>query len=86
MVNQVNQTNNLTVEQAQFQEWLSHPVTSQLRQWAQNRRQELMDQWANGDFFASFNTEMIAKNAGAASACSIYQQINELDFEVIYEK
>lgn len=86
MSNQTIKPDKLTQEQQLFQEWLQHPVTEQLRKWAKEQRQERMEQWANGDFFASFDSEMTAKNAGAAAACSVYSQIMELEFEVIYGK
>ena len=68
-----------------WEEWLAHPCTKTLRSWAREQRQSLMEQWAGGNFTASFDIEMMAKNAGATGACSIYAEIEELDFQLIIE-
>ena len=73
----------MTPERENFQEWLLHPVTKSLRDWAKRERGELMEQWANGMFSAAFDVEMAVKNAGATGACSIYQQIIDLDYQQI---
>jgi hypothetical protein len=39
--------------------------------------------WAGGAFSASFEVEMLVKNAGATGACSAYQEVLELDYETI---
>ena len=64
-------------------EWLSHPCTKRLRKWADVRRQDLMEQWANGHFSAAFEIEMAVKNAAATGACSIYIDVRTLDYEQI---
>lgn len=38
-----------------------------------------MEEWADGHFSASFDTEMIAKNAGATGTCSGYLMVLELE-------
>lgn len=68
-----------------WNEWLQHPCTKALREWAKERREDLKEMWANGDFAASFEVEMLVKNAGATGACSIYTHIEELDFNLIIE-
>lgn len=50
-------------------------------QWLQERRQELMEQWADGMFSAAFDMEMAVKNAGATGACSIIKSILEISYE-----
>lgn len=44
-------------------------------------REHLKESWANGEFTAAFDIEMMAKNAGATGAASAYQRI--LDIELI---
>jgi len=40
-----------------------------------------MEQWASGQFSASFTSELIARNAGATGACSVYEELIELKQE-----
>lgn len=42
--------------------------------------------WASGSFTAAFELEMMVKNAAATGACSIYEQVSEMDFNQIGEK
>ena len=71
-------------EKEQFQEWLSHPVTKSLREWAGRSRLNLMEGWANGEYAAAFRTEMIVKNAGAAASCDVFAAIVEMDYDRIF--
>lgn len=41
----------------------------------ERRRSELKESWANGEFTAAFDTEMLAKNAGATGACSMLLEL-----------
>lgn len=68
-----------------WEEWLMHPCTKALRGWAREQRQALMEQWANGNFTASFDIEMAVRNAGATGACSIYAEVEEMDYQLIIE-
>lgn len=63
-----------------WNEWMQHPVTKLLRAWAAERQQALKDLWATGGFSASFEMEMLVKNAAATGACSAYAEVQELDF------
>lgn len=74
----------LTPEEQQWNEWLQNPCTKKLRAWASVRRNDLMEIWASGGFSAAFTTEMAVKNAGATGACSVFADIQELDFSHIY--
>lgn len=47
-------------------------------------REDLKDKWALGHFTAAFNTEMIAKNAGATGACSAYTEMLDIDAEDLF--
>lgn len=42
-----------------------------------------MEAWANGTFSAAFSVEMAVKNAGATGACSVYEEVIELDYQQI---
>jgi hypothetical protein len=50
----------------------------------QFRREQLKEAWANGEFSAAFDTEMIVKNAGATGACSVIQEILNITVEDIF--
>ena len=67
----------------EWQEWLHHSCTKRLVYWAIKSKQDLMEQWASGDFSAAFSVEMAVKNAGATGACSIYDYLKELDYQQI---
>ena len=66
-----------------WSEWLQNPCTKMLREWACMQRDSLKEQWATGSFTASFEIETIARNAGATGACSVYVEVEELDFNQI---
>lgn len=40
-----------------------------------------MEDWAHGKFTASFEAEMVARNAGATGACSMIKEILEYNHE-----
>lgn len=50
-------------------------------QWASMRREKLKESWARGEFTASLNTEMVARNAAATGAASIYEELLNLTYE-----
>lgn len=70
-------------EDKAWEEWLTHPCTKALRNWADRKRKGLMEQWATGNFSASFDIEMAVKNAGATGACSVYAEVREMDLTQI---
>ena len=57
-----------------------------IRLWAEVRQERLKDAWARGEFSAAFSMEMAVKNAGATGACSILQELQELDYETVFEE
>lgn len=67
-----------------FQAWKDHQVTKDLILWASNKREALKEGWAQGDFTAAFDIEMMAKNAGATGAASILKQIMDLNYDDFY--
>lgn len=69
--------------ESEWEEWLQHPCTKRLRFWAERERLSLMERWADGNFSAAFDMEMAVKNAGATGACSVYKDLNELDYQQI---
>lgn len=48
------------------------------------KREGLKEAWANGQFTASFDIEMMAKNAGATGACSMISEILNLDVDDLF--
>jgi len=77
---------NTDYEKEMFSEWMAHPVTKHLRKWAQNKRKRLKDAWESGQFTASFEAEMISRNAAATGACSVYKEIEEMDFDEVFSE
>jgi hypothetical protein len=67
-----------------FQDWKQHPVSKLLMVWAERNRYSLMDSWASGEFSASFEAEMIARNHAAIGACSVYQDLMDLTVDELY--
>ena len=67
----------------EWEEWLQHPCTKRLREWAGVCRQNLMEQWAEGNFSAAFDMEMAVKNAGATGACSVFADLQHPDYQQI---
>jgi hypothetical protein len=53
-------------------------------EWARSERERLKDAWANGNFTAAFDIEMMAKNAGATGACSALQSLLSIEFDDLY--
>jgi hypothetical protein len=43
----------------------------------------LKEAWANGQFTAAFDIEMMAKNAGATGAASVFQELVEIEYETL---
>ena len=68
-----------------WQEWLESPVTRALREWAQREQDDLKGQWASGAFTDVFQGAMAVRNAAATGACSVYGQIEELDYSLMIE-
>jgi len=73
------------VNEEEWAAWLDHPCTKVVRDWAKREREELNDMWSSVVFTAAFDIEMAVKNAGATGACSIYEQVSEMDFNQIVE-
>ncbi len=67
-----------------FRQWREHPVTIRLLQWAERRREALKEGWANGEFTAAFDIEMMAKNAAATGAVSIYKELIDISSEDLF--
>ena len=67
----------------EWNEWLQHPCTKRLRDWAGKSRESLRDLWEGGSLSASWKAEMIVKNAGATGACSVYKDLIDPDYQQI---
>lgn len=64
--------------------WKQDPVTQRFFEYLKEKRMVLMDSWANGQFTAAFETEMIVKNAAATGACSAYQDMIDIEADQLY--
>lgn len=54
-----------------------------LREWARLQREEMRDRWEGGHFLEPQYFESVVKGAAAAGACSVYRDIEAMDFETI---
>tara|TARA_R110000868_G_scaffold135772_5_gene348372 strand:- start:453 stop:713 length:261 start_codon:yes stop_codon:yes gene_type:complete len=67
--------------EAEFEEWLLHPVTQQVRQILDGKREELRRQWEGGAF-TDYAMETVALvNVGNLGTCKGYAFVTELDYE-----
>lgn len=71
------------VTKEEWENWLTSPATIRLREWAWERQEDLKRRWAEGEFTDAMQTAMAVRNAGATGACSVYEEIQEMDFEKI---
>lgn len=60
--------------------WLLDPVTQELRKWARLQREEKRDMWEGAHFEAPNAHEICMRNTAAIGACSVYRQIEDLDY------
>lgn len=72
---------NLLVSEADFSDWLQHPVTLLLRAHLTAKREELKDRWAGGDFTNQEHFGTAMKNAEAIGACVVYANLLALEYE-----
>lgn len=73
-------------EESEWNEWKQHPCTKALVSWMIEERQSMMERWATGQFSAAFTMEMAVKNAGATGACSVLEDLKDLDYNQIVIK
>ena len=72
---------NLSLEQ--WEAWLLDPATQALQAWAKGQRNELRDMWEGAHFEAPNVHETAMRNSAAIGACSVYQEIEALNFETV---
>jgi hypothetical protein len=65
----------------EFKEWLRHPITQQVKQMLNVKREELRQQWEGGSFtdYAQETTALV--NVGNIGTCKGYAFVTELDYE-----
>lgn len=54
-------------------------------QWLHSKREDLKEDWANGNFTASVGNEMLVRNAAATGACSILNDLLNISYEELEE-
>ncbi len=74
------------ITEEEWKEWLLHPVTKHLRKWAFEKQEELKSRWADGEFTDAMQSAMAVRNAGATGACSVYKEVEEMDYILIAEE
>ena len=72
-------------EQAElFNQWKQHPVTELLLKKLLEEQNRLKDTWASGGLMASFEGEIIARNAAAQGACSAFSDVANYTHEDLF--
>lgn len=79
------QPNQLPTE-VEFNEWLAHPVTQLFRnQFLEQWKQNLMNQWALGQFHGTSPAVSFAANANALGEVSMCGKLIELDYDQFHK-
>lgn len=68
-----------TFQEQEFNEWRSHPITTQLFQYLKEKRLALMELWATGGIAGPTIEETAIRNAAAQGAVSVLEEIGTLD-------
>jgi hypothetical protein len=71
-------------QEEEYLAWLDHPVTRLFRAYLKSQRESLKESWANAGYVSSHDVADIYQNAGAISACSVLQQIHDLEASELY--
>mgnify|MGYP003653856186 CR=1 FL=1 len=69
--------------EGEFKEWLVHPVTQQVMQMLQAKRETLRQQWEGGSFtdYAKDTTALV--NVGNLGTCKGFAFVTDLDYETL---
>ena len=73
----------MSVSKEQWDAWLQDPVTQAFRAWARLEAQKLKDTWASAGFVSPDHFQSAIQNSAAMSACELYQEIADMEFEII---
>lgn len=69
------------IEKEDFEAWLQHPVTKELKTILGARREQLRQQWEGGSFIDYDKSTTILVNVGNVGTCKGYAFVMELDYE-----
>ena len=65
----------------EFNEWLQHPVTRELKRVLGKKREELRQNWEGGSFTDWEAGTMALVNVGNIGTCKGYAYVQEFDYE-----
>jgi hypothetical protein len=68
------------VNEEEFQEWLAHPVTKEVKQILAAKRQELRMMWESGSFTDYEKEGTILTNVANLGICRGYAFVEELNY------
>ena len=71
------------VSKEEFDEWLRHPVTQDMRRAFAARREMLKDAWANRDFTEYTIEATTLSNIFQTGECRAYAEIIEVSYETL---
>jgi hypothetical protein len=75
--------NKPEISHEQWLLWLDDPVTMALRAWATERINDRRDMWEGGHFKTPDHFESAIRDSAAQGACSVYREIEALEFELV---
>ena len=71
------------LEKEQWDEWLVHPVTQKLRDWAKEEVGKVRDLWESGGLKGETEYLSQIQDSLAHGRCQILRQIEEMDYQQI---
>lgn len=69
------------IEKEDFEAWLQHPVTKEVKAILGARREQLRQQWEGGSFIDYDKSTTVLVNVGNVGTCKGYAFVMELDYE-----
>ena len=71
----------MSVSEQEFNEWLQHPMTKELKRVLKMKREELRQDWEGGSFTDWEAGAMALVNVGNIGTCKGYAYVQEFDYE-----
>jgi len=71
------------MDKEQYQDWKNHPLTKKYLQFLQDKRQELMEDWAEGKYSLQTTEQSALKTSEAMGRAQCLQDLVELEDDYI---
>lgn len=73
----------MSLNKHEFEEWLEHPGTLELRRWLEARRESIKHDWEMGNFTTADFQSSCLKNAENVGRCDAFMDVEALDYETM---